>query len=246
MARKPKTASRALALLLAAIMTVGSFQTTAYAADYGNGGSLVSASALIDDPVSGVTGSGWDNIGLGNSDTPSETPSEDDEEPETPPSEDGETPDGEQPGDGDSEIPSDENGSEDDENDENTEDPDPQPGDGEQSDDEIPPEEEEQDPNGSNSVDAGDLEGVDDSVPGETPVDGVINGTELSWAVNLDAVARAQNSMITPFAAGDEGGGTVEFTPYSWGESDGDGQNSIWMGSIRWWLVFCRCLSYNV
>lgn len=41
----------------------------------------------------------------------------------------------------------------------------------------IPPEEEEQDPNGSNSVDAGDLEGVDDSVPGETPVDGVINGT---------------------------------------------------------------------
>lgn len=105
MARKPKTASRALALLLAAIMTVGSFQTTAYAADYGNGGSLVSASALIDDPVSGVTGSGWDNIGLGNSDTPSETPSEDDEEPETPPSEDGETPDGEQPGDGDSEIP---------------------------------------------------------------------------------------------------------------------------------------------
>ena len=77
MARKPKTASRALALLLAAIMTVGSFQTTAYAADYGNGGSLVSASALIDDPVSGVTGSGWDNIGLGDSDTSSETPPED-------------------------------------------------------------------------------------------------------------------------------------------------------------------------
>ena len=77
MARKPKTASRALALLLAAIMTVGSFQTTTYAADYGNGGSLVSASALIDDPVSGVTGSGWDNIGLGGSNTPTETPPED-------------------------------------------------------------------------------------------------------------------------------------------------------------------------
>ena len=77
MARKPKTASRALALLLAAIMTVGSFQTTTYAADYGNGGSLVNASALIDDPVSGVTGSGWDNIGLGGSNTPTETPPED-------------------------------------------------------------------------------------------------------------------------------------------------------------------------
>ena len=77
MARKPKTASRALALLLAAIMTIGSFQTTTYAADYGNGGSLVSASALIDDPVSGVTGSGWDNIGLGGSTTPDETSPED-------------------------------------------------------------------------------------------------------------------------------------------------------------------------
>ena len=77
MARKPKTASRALALLLAAIMTMGSFQTTTYAAGYGGIGSLTSASAVIDDPASGVTGSGWDNIGLGDSDTPNETPLED-------------------------------------------------------------------------------------------------------------------------------------------------------------------------
>lgn len=72
MARKPKTASRALA----AIMTLGSFPVTTYAAETGINDSLTSAS-LIDDPVSGVTGSGWDNIGLGDSDTPSETPPED-------------------------------------------------------------------------------------------------------------------------------------------------------------------------
>ena len=76
MAKKPKTASRALALLLAAIMTVGSFQTTTYAAGFDGQASFTSAS-MIDDPVSGVTGSGWDNIGLGDSDTPSETPPED-------------------------------------------------------------------------------------------------------------------------------------------------------------------------
>lgn len=256
MARKPKTASRALAFLLAAIMTVGSFQTTTYAADYGNGGSLVSASALIDDPVSGVTGSGWDNIGLGGSNTPTETPSEDDGKPETPPSEDGETPDpdseipdGEQPGDGDSETSPDEDESEGNKDDENMDNPDPQPGDGKQPDDETTPEGEEPDPDGNGAVDAGNLEGVDDSVPGETPVDGVINGTELSWAVNLAAAAEAQNSMITPFAAGDEGGGTVEFTPYSWGESDGDGQNSIWMGSMPggggWYFADVHRITYD-
>ena len=76
MARKPKTAGRVIALLLAAVMTLGSFPVTTYAAGTGVNDSLTSAS-LIDDPVSGETGSGWDNIGLGNSDTPSETPLED-------------------------------------------------------------------------------------------------------------------------------------------------------------------------
>ena len=76
MARKPKTASRVIALLLAAIMTLGSFPVTTYAAGTGINDSLTSAS-LIDDPVSGVTGSGWDNIGLGGSNTPTETPPED-------------------------------------------------------------------------------------------------------------------------------------------------------------------------
>ena len=76
MARKPKTAGRVIALLLAAVMTLGSFPVTTYAAGTGVNDSLTSAS-FIDDPVSGVTGSGWDNIGLGDSDTPSETPPED-------------------------------------------------------------------------------------------------------------------------------------------------------------------------
>ena len=76
MARKPKTAGRMIALLLAAVMTLGSFPVTTYAAGTGVNDSLTSAS-LIDDPVSGVTGSGWDNIGLGGSTTPDETSPED-------------------------------------------------------------------------------------------------------------------------------------------------------------------------
>lgn len=222
MAKKPKVAGRALALLLAAIMTMGSFQTTTYAAGYGGIGSLTSASAVIDDPVSGVTGSGWDNIGIGGSDTPSETPSED-EDPETPP-EDGEPGDSEQPGDGDP-VPPPEGG---------------EPGDGERPEDggdgdEIeddpssPTEGEGENPGGENppangAIDAGDLNGVDDSnVP--------TGGTELPWVTNLRAIYEAEHASIMPFAAGDAGGGTVTSEIYSWGVSGGDGSNSIWMGS---------------
>lgn len=222
MAKKPKVAGRALALLLAAIMTMGSFQTTTYAAGYGGIGSLTSASAVIDDPVSGVTGSGWDNIGIGGSDTPSETPSED-EDPETPP-EDGEPGDSEQPGDRDP-VPPPEGG---------------EPGDGERPEDggdgdEIeddpssPTEGEGENPGGENppangAIDAGDLNGVDDSnVP--------TGGTELPWVTNLRAIYEAEHASIMPFAAGDAGGGTVTSEIYSWGVSGGDGSNSIWMGS---------------
>lgn len=191
MAKKPKVAGRALALLLAAIMTMGSFQTTTYAAGYGGIGSLTSASAVIDDPVSGVTGSGWDNIGIGGSDTPSETPSED-EDPETPP-EDG--------GDGD-EIEDDPSS--------------PTEGEGENPGGENPP--------ANGAIDAGDLNGVDDSnVP--------TGGTELPWVTNLRAIYEAEHASIMPFAAGDAGGGTVTSEIYSWGVSGGDGSNSIWMGS---------------
>ena len=64
MAQKPRLAKRALALLLAAMMAVSSFQVTTYAADSSmtvTGGSA----GLIDDPLSGETGSGWDNIDSG-------------------------------------------------------------------------------------------------------------------------------------------------------------------------------------
>lgn len=222
MAKKPKVAGRALALLLAAIMTMGSFQTTTYAAGYGGIGSLTSASAVIDDPVSGVTGSGWDNIGIGGSDTPSEIPSED-EDPETPP-EDDEPGDSEQPGDGDP-VPPPEGG---------------EPGDGERPEDGGDGDEIEDDPSsptegegenpGSESppangaIDAGDLNGVDDSnVP--------TGGTELPWVTNLRAIYEAEHASIMPFAAGDAGGGTVTSEIYSWGVPGGDGSNSIWMGS---------------
>ena len=111
MAKKPKTASRALALLLAAIMTVGSFQTTTYAAGFDSQASFTSAS-MIDDPVSGVTGSGWDNIGGGSGTVTN--PSEEDPDSETP-SEEEESPGSEEnqkPEEGDPEIP-DEEGNED-------------------------------------------------------------------------------------------------------------------------------------
>lgn len=62
MVKKPKRTSKMLALLMAVVMTVGSVPTTAFAAVPTNGSGVISASSLIDDPLSGTTGSGWDNI----------------------------------------------------------------------------------------------------------------------------------------------------------------------------------------
>lgn len=65
MVKKPKRTSKMLALLMAVVMTVGSVPTTAFAANSSSIGASSSSSTIIDDPLSGTTGSGWDNIDSG-------------------------------------------------------------------------------------------------------------------------------------------------------------------------------------
>ena len=62
MANKPKRANRMLAFLMAVIMSVGSVPDTAFAADSTTISAPSGSSTIIDDPISGSTGSGWDNI----------------------------------------------------------------------------------------------------------------------------------------------------------------------------------------
>lgn len=78
MTKKPKCASRMLAFLMAVVMMIGSVSTTAYASDATPISVPGGSSTIIDDPVSGTTGSGWDNIDGGGSATePSEEGGED-------------------------------------------------------------------------------------------------------------------------------------------------------------------------
>lgn len=233
MARKPKTAGRVIALLLAAVMTLGSFPVTTYAAGTRVNDSLTSAS-LIDDPVSGVTGSGWDNIGLGGSTTPDET-SPEDEDSETPPE------DGEQSSDKDSVTSPEENDHENSGQDEKPEDEDPNSPpeeggeleDNEQLDDD---ENNEETSNVDDSLDSDNLPPVDDTPTDENTSENENAGgmIELPWAANLNAAAAAQAHMIQPFGAGDEGGsGKVSFTTLDW--ATGDGTASVTIGGVYYY-----------
>ena len=207
MVKKPKRASKVLALLMAAIMVAGTIPTTAFASTAGSssGNAVTSFSSIIDDPLSGTTGSGWDNIdGTGNG---AENDVPDGTDPDTDGNTEGDVPDGTDPdtsGDTGGDVP-----------------------------------------DGTDPDASGDTDG---NVPNETedgteenPEDGtansgdtsLINGTELPWAANYKAYAEATMNRPMLFSAGDEGGGSVEFTHYGWGDptGSGGGMNSVWMGS---------------
>ena len=229
MANKPKRASRMLAFLMAVIMSVGSVPATAFAADSTTISAPSGSSTIIDDPISGSTGSGWDNIDGGGPVT--ELPEEggeggDTSEPEEG-GEDGNTSKPEEGGeDGNTSEP--EEGGEDG----NTSEPEEGGEDGNTSE----PEEGSEDGNTSKPEDGSEGENTSTPEDGngalpENPEEGVINGTELPWAVNFKAYAEATKNRPMLFAAGDEGGGSVEFTHYGWGSSGGGGMNAVWIGS---------------
>ena len=236
MAQKPRLAKRALALLLAAMMAVSSFQVTTYAADSSmtvTGGSA----GLIDDPLSGETGSGWDNIEvIPPVDEGTENPDEGekpDPEPEGP--EEGENPDSENPGGGegsgtDSEVPGE------------GENPEvPEEGEKPETDPENPDQNLPETPEGGEQPDQ-DLpegNGQTPAVPGEGTAPPAVNGVELPWAANLRAAAEATMAMPVPLGAGDGGGGVVEFTPYNWGGA-GDGSNLTWIGGYYFYADLYR------
>lgn len=223
MVKKPKRTSKMLALLMAVVMTVGSVPTTTFAADSPSIGASSSSSTIIDDPVSGTTGSGWDNIDSGTG-TPVTPPDDGEDGPANPPEggdeggeETPETPVTPPEGEGDGEDP--ENPVTPPEGGEDEEDPVTPPADGEG--------------NTDGSVVPPEGEGTEGEIP-LTPIQPstpAINGTELPWAANFAAYAEATMGMPTLYIAGDAGGGKVEFTPYSWGVPGGDGTNMIWMGS---------------
>ncbi len=83
MKKRSKMPSRILALLMAALMAVTSAPITVFAAEPSEP-MIQSTSSIIDDPVSGTTGSGWDNIDGGSS-KPETTPEPDENKPVTPP-----------------------------------------------------------------------------------------------------------------------------------------------------------------
>lgn len=83
MKKRSKMPSRILALLMAALMAVTSAPITAFAAEPSEP-TIQSTSSIIDAPVSGTTGSGWDNIDGGSS-SPETTPKPDENKPVTPP-----------------------------------------------------------------------------------------------------------------------------------------------------------------
>ena len=236
MAQKPRLAKRALALLLAAMMAVSSFQVTTYAADSSmtvTGGSA----GLIDDPLSGETGSGWDNIEvIPPVDEGTENPDEGekpDPEPEGP--EEGENPDSENPGGGegsgtDSEVPGE------------GENPEvPEEGEKPETDPENPDQNLPETPEGGEQPDQ-DLpegNGQTPAIPGEGTAPPAVNGVELPWAANIRAAAEATMAMPVPLGAGDGGGGVVEFTPYNWGGA-GDGSNLTWIGGYYFYADLYR------
>ena len=216
MKRRSKTPSRILALLMAALMAVTSAPITAFAAETSEV-TIQSTSTIIDDPVSGTTGSGWDNIDGGSS-KPETTPETDENKPVTPPEGEVTPPEGE----GDKEPSSKPEGETEGESSstpdvegEDPENPVTPPEGGETPENPVvPPAEGEN----TNPLPEGEvpLTPVEPSAP-------VINGTELPWAANFAAYAEATMAMSAPYIAGDAGGGKVEFTPYSWGVSGGGG-----------------------
>ena len=221
MKRRSKTPSRILALLMAALMAVTSAPITAFAAETSEV-TIQSTSTIIDDPVSGTTGSGWDNIGGGSGTdvTPPEEGEEDNESSSTPGDGNEDNNSSSKPEDGNESGNSSTPEGEDEDAGSST----PEDGNEEENENSSAPEE-------NDSVDAGDLNGMDDTQPVVPPADGVINGIELPWAANFAAYAEATMAMPTPYIAGDEGGGKVTFTHYGWGVPGGGGTNAIWMGS---------------
>lgn len=185
---------------MAALMAVTSAPITAFAAEPSEP-TIQSTSSIIDDPVSGTTGSGWDNIDGGSS-KPETTPEPDENKPVTPP-------EGETEG---------ENSSTPEVEGEDPEKPVTPPEGGETPEKPVvpPAEGENTNPLPEGEVPLTPLEPA-------APADGVINGTELPWAANFAAYAEATMAMPAPYIAGDAGGGSVEFTHYNWGVPGGGG-----------------------
>ncbi len=218
MKKKSKVPSRILALLMAALMAVTSAPITAFAVEPSEP-TIQSTSTIIDDPVSGTTGSGWDDIDGGSS-KPETTPEPDENKPVTPPEGEGDKepsskPEGETEG---------ENSSTPEVEGENPEKPVTPPEGGETPEKPVVPPAE-----GENTEGDGTTtplpEGEVPLTPLEpaTPAEPVINGTELPWAANFAAYAEATMAMPAPYIAGDAGGGKVTFTHYGWGVSGGGG-----------------------
>lgn len=232
MKKRSKMPSRILALLMAALMAVTSAPITAFAAEPSEP-TIQSTSSIIDDPVSGTTGSGWDDIDGGSS-KPETTPEPDESKPVSPPEGEVSPPEGETTppeGEGDKEPSSKPEGETDGESsstpeveDEAPENPVTPPEGGETPEDSVVPPAE-----GGNAGGDGTTtplpEGEVPLTPLEpaSPTTPVINGTELSWAANFAAYAEATMGMPAPYIAGDAGGGLVEFTHYNWGVPGGDG-----------------------
>ena len=225
MKKRSKMPSRILALLMAALMAVTSAPITAFAAEPSEP-TIQSTSTIIDDPVSGTTGSGWDNIDGGSS-SPETTPETDENKPVTPPEGEVTPPEGE----GDKEPSSKPEGEAEGESSstpevegEDSENPVTPPEGGETPENPVVPPAE-----GENAEGDGTTtplpEGEVPLTPLEpaAPAEPVINGTELPWASNFAAYAEATMAMPAPYIAGDAGGGKVEFTPYSWGVPGGGG-----------------------
>ena len=218
MKKRSKMPSRILAFLMAALMAVTSAPITAFAAEPSEP-TIQSISSIIDDPVSGTTGSGWDDIDGGSS-KPETTPEPDENKPVTPPEGEGDKepsskPEGETEG---------ENSSTPEVEGENPEKPVTPPEGGETPEKPVVPPAE-----GENTEGDGTTtplpEGEVPLTPLEpaTPAEPVINGTELPWAANFAAYAEATMAMPAPYIAGDAGGGKVTFTHYGWGVSGGGG-----------------------
>ena len=232
MKKRSKMPSRILALLMAALMAVTSAPITAFAAEPSE--PTIQSTSIIDDPVSGTTGSGWDNIDGGSS-KPETTPETDENKPVTPPEGEVTPPEGE----GDKEPSSKPEGEAEGESSstpevegEDSENPVTPPEGGETPENPVVPPAE-----GENAEGDGTTtplpEGEVPLTPLEpaAPAEPVINGTELPWASNFAAYAEATMAMPAPYIAGDAGGGKVTFTHYGWGVPGGGGTNAIWMGS---------------
>ena len=218
MKKRSKMPSRILALLMAALMAVTSAPITAFAAEPSE--PTIQSTSIIDDPVSGTTGSGWDDIDGGSS-KPETTPEPDESKPVSPPEGEVTSPEGE----GDKEPSSKPGGETEGESSstpevegEDSENPVTPPEGGETPEKPVAPpaEGENTNPLPEGEVPLTPLEPAAPATP-------AINGTELPWAANFAAYAEATMAMPTPDIAGDAGGGSVEFTHYNWGVPGGGG-----------------------